>query len=345
MRAPLAWKGHPDRQERVLMTERLDVVAIGNAIVDVIATVDDAFLAANGVEKGIMTLIDAERTAALYAAMPTGREISGGSAANTMAGLGAIGAKGGFVGRVRDDRAGQVFAHDIKALGVHYDGPVLPDGAETSRCLVLVSPDGERSMSTFLGASTGLCVADIDAGLIGRADWLYLEGYLYDTLEAKAAFARAIDAVKAGGGRAALTVSDPFCVERHRADFRRLLPELDLLFANRAELLSLYQTDDLDTALDAVARDVPLAAITLSEAGAVVVRGAARTRAPAVPVSVVDTTGAGDLFAAGFLAGLARGADDAICAAMGCAAAGEIIGHIGARPEADLAKLLGAVAS
>ncbi|HET7410774.1 MAG TPA: adenosine kinase, partial [Paracoccaceae bacterium] len=183
---------------------------------------------------------------------------------------------------------------------------------------------------------------DIDAALLGRADWLYLEGYLYDTAEAKAAFARAIRAVKAGGGRASLTVSDPFCVERHRADFRRLLPELDLLFANRAELLSLYQTDDLDTALEAVSREVPLAAITLSGDGAVVVRGETRTHVPATRTKVVDTTGAGDLFAAGFLAGLARGADDTACARMGCAAAGEVIGHIGARPEADLAAIIAA---
>ena len=324
------------------MTERLDVVAIGNAIVDVIATVDDGFLAANGVGKGIMTLVDQERSAALYAAMPPAREISGGSAANTAAGLGAIGARAGFVGRVRDDQLGRIFAHDIRALGVRYDGPFAPEGPETSRCLVLVSPDGERSMSTYLGASTGLGAEDIDAGLLGRADWLYLEGYLYDTPEAKEAFAHAIRAVKDGGGRASLTVSDPFCVERHREDFRRLLPQLDLLFANRAELLSLYQTDDLEAALDSVSRDVPLAAITLSGDGAVVVRGGSRAPVPAIRTKVVDTTGAGDLFAAGFLAGLIRGADDTACARMGCAVAGEVIGHIGARPEADLGAIVAA---
>lgn len=324
------------------MAERLDVVAIGNAIVDVIATVDDAFLGENGIGKGVMTLIDAERAAALYALMPPGREISGGSAANTAAALGAAGARAGFVGRVRDDQLGRIFDHDMTALGVAYDGPVAPEGAETSRCLVLVSPDGERSMSTYLGASTELRAADIDEALVGRADWLYLEGYLYDTAEAKAAFQRAIGAVRAGGGRAALTVSDPFCVERHRADFRRLLPELDLVFANRAELLSLYQTDDLDAAIAAIARDVPLAAVTLSGDGAIIVRGEARARVPARRVEVVDTTGAGDLFAAGFLAGLGRGADDAAAARMGCAAAAEIIGHIGARAQGDLAAILAA---
>lgn len=322
------------------MTERLDVVAIGNAIVDVIVPVEDEFLRENGVEKGVMTLIDQDRAASLYAAMPAAREISGGSAANTAAGLGAMGARAGFVGRVRDDQLGRIFAHDIRALGVHYDGPIATGGAETSRCLVLVSPDGERSMSTFLGASTELVPADIDEALLARAKWLYLEGYLYDTPEAKQAFARAIRAVKAGGGRASLTVSDPFCVERHRADFRRLLPELDLLFANRAELLSLYQTEDLEAALDAIARDVPLAAITLSGEGAIVVQGQARVHVPAQKVRVVDTTGAGDLFAAGFLAGLVQGADDAASARMGCAAAAEVITHIGARPEADLADII-----
>lgn len=322
---------------------RLDVLAIGNAVVDVIARVDDDFLAANGVDKGVMTLIDQARAAELYAAMPPAREISGGSAANTAAGLGAIGMATGFVGKVRDDQLGRIFAHDMRALGVQYDGPVTPadSAAETSRCLVLVSADGERSMNTFLGASTGLLASDIDEVLLGRADCLYLEGYLFDTSEAKDAYARAIRAVKAGGGRASMTVSDPFCVDRHRADFRRLIAnDLDLLFANRAELLSLYETDDLDAALDMVAADVPLAAVTLSGDGAIVVRGAERTRVPASRVEVVDTTGAGDLFAAGFLAGLARGASDAACARMGCAAAGEVISHMGARPEGDLAALV-----
>src|SRR5699024_2050613 len=200
---------------------------------------------------------------------------------NTAAGLGAMGARAGFVGRVRDDQLGRIFAHDIRALGVHYDGPIATEGAETSRCLVLVSPDGERSMSTFLGASTELVPSDIDEALLARAEWLYLEGYLYDTPEAKQAFAHAIRAVKAGGGRASLTVSDPFCVERHRADFRRILPQLDLLFANQAEVLSLYETDDLEAALAALERDVPLAAVTLSGDGAIVVRGAGRSRVAA----------------------------------------------------------------
>ncbi|MEM7057119.1 MAG: adenosine kinase [Pseudomonadota bacterium] len=326
------------------MTERLDIVAIGNAVVDVVAQVPDEFLAANGVEKGIMTLIDQPRALSLYGAMPAAQEISGGSAANTAAGAAAIGAKTAFFGRIRDDQLGQIFTHDIRAIGVQYDGPVLAAGPETSRCLVLVSPDGERSMSTFLGASVGLNVTDIDTDLLARADWLYLEGYLFDTPEAKEAYAGAIAATKSGGGKTSVTLSDPFCVDRHRADFRRLIrDDLDLLFANKAEVLSLYETNDLDTALNEVAQEVDLAAITLSEEGAVVVRGDQRTHVPATATQVVDTTGAGDLFAGGFLAGLAEGADDARCARMGCAAAGEIISHLGARPEADLKALMAGV--
>ncbi|MEM7210530.1 MAG: adenosine kinase [Pseudomonadota bacterium] len=325
------------------MSNRLDVVAIGNAIVDVLAQVEDEFLSTNGVEKGIMTLIDQDRAQALYGAMPAATEISGGSAANTAAAAAAIGAKTGFLGKVRDDQLGQIFAHDIRALGVEYAGPITPEAsdAETSRCLVMVSEDGERSMNTFLGASVGLIADDIDTDLMGRADWLYLEGYLFDTPEAKAAYARAIWATKKGGGKTSITLSDPFCVDRHRGDFRNLIrSEMDLVFANKAEIKSLYQTDDLDEALDAVAHDVEIAAITLSEEGAVVVRGNERTKVSARPTTIVDTTGAGDLFAAGFLAGLAQGASDDRAASMGCAAAAEIISHLGARPEADLKALM-----
>jgi len=241
-----------------LATDRLDVVAIGNAVVDVIARVGDPFLAEHGVDKGVMTLIDRDRAEALYAAMPPAREISGGSAANTAARLAALGCKTGFLGRVRDDQLGRIFMHDIRATGVRYDGPVVSDGPETSRCLVLVSPDGERSMSTYLGASTGLVADDIDTDVLRRADWLYLEGYLFDTPEAKAAYAGAIRAAKPGAGRISITLSDPLCVNRHREDFRRLLRnEVDLLFANRAELLSLCEATDLETALDVDVRYLP----------------------------------------------------------------------------------------
>lgn len=324
------------------MTDRIPVVAIGNAIVDVLAQVDDAFLEAHGVAKGGMTLIDTDRAARLYAAMPPGREISGGSAANTIAGLAALGIETAFVGRVRDDQLGRIFAHDIRAQGARYDGPMVAEAAvETARCLVLVTPDGERSMSTYLGVSAGLTPAEIDTSLMGRADWLYLEGYLFDSEAAKEAYETAIRAVKAGGGRIALSLSDAFCVERHRADFATLIARhVDLLFANRAEVLALYQTDDLDRALEAVGRAVPVAAVTLSEAGAIVVEGPVRTQVKAEPTHVVDTTGAGDLFAAGFLAGLVTGRPVHACARMGCVAAAEVISHLGARPEADLKALM-----
>jgi len=321
------------------MSERFDVVAIGNAIVDVLARVEDGFLAEHGIEKGVMQLIDTNAAARLYGAMPAGREISGGSAANTVAGLAALGVRTAFVGKVRDDQLGRIFAHDIRALGASYSGPIVAeaDGVETARCLVMVTPDGERSMNTYLGVSAALAPEDIDVALMARADWLYLEGYLFDSPDAKAAYTRAIEATKSGGGRVAFTVSDPFCVERHRADMTALIADhVDLLFANRAELLALYETEDFEAALDRVGRDVAMAAITMSGDGAIVLNGDARSEVPAEPVEVVDTTGAGDLFAAGFLAGLARGRAPAAAARMGCVAAAEVIGHLGARPEADL---------
>ena len=321
------------------MTERLDVVAIGNAIVDVLARVEDDFLADHGIDKGVMQLIDTETAARLYAAMPPGREISGGSAANTVAGLAALGAKTAFVGKVRDDQLGRIFAHDIRALGAEYSGPVVAeaDGVETARCLVMVTPDGERSMNTYLGVSAALAPEDIDISLMARADWLYLEGYLFDSPDAKAAYIRAIEAVKSGGGRVAFTVSDPFCIERHRADMKQLIAEhVDLLFANRAELLALYETDDFEAALERVGQDVDMAAVTMSGEGAVVLQRGARTDVPAEAVEVIDTTGAGDLFAAGFLGGLAKGRAPAAAARMGCVAAAEVISHLGARPESDL---------
>jgi sugar/nucleoside kinase (ribokinase family) len=321
------------------MTERLDVVAIGNAIVDVLARVEDDFLGQHGIEKGIMQLIDTDRAASLYEAMPMGHEISGGSAANTVAGLAALGAKTAFVGRVRDDQLGRIFAHDIRALGAEYDGPMVNgvDGVETGRCLVMVTPDGERSMSTYLGISAGLCPEDIDVTLMSRADWLYLEGYLFDSPDAKAAYIRAIEAVKAGGGQVAFTVSDPFCVERHREDMKALIADhVDLLFANKAELLALYETEDFEAALERLSGDVHMAAVTMSGDGAVVLQGGVRTEVPAEAVEVVDSTGAGDMFAAGFLSGLARGRAPAAAARMGCVAAAEVISHLGARPEEDL---------
>ncbi|MEM8700047.1 MAG: adenosine kinase, partial [Pseudomonadota bacterium] len=325
------------------MSEKQDVVAIGNALVDVVAKVEDGFLADQGVEKGVMTLIDDTRAVSLYAAMPPAQEISGGSGANTAAGLAAIGIGTGYIGKVKDDQLGRIFSHDIRAIGVGFGGPMLgaDQQGETGRSLILVSPDGERSMNTALGVSVTLTAADIDQAMIADAEWLYLEGYLFDTDAAKAAYAKAIATVKGAGGRVSFTVSDPFCVDRHREDMRRMIREdVDLLFANQAELLSLYQTDSFELALGSVAREVGCAAITLGADGAVVVRGGARVQVPPPATEVVDTTGAGDLFASGFLAGQVRGRSDEVSAHMGCLAAAEIISHLGARPEADLADLM-----
>ena len=324
------------------MTDRFDCVAIGNAIIDVIAKVEDAFLADHGIPKGTMTLVERDRALALYDAMPPAHEVSGGSAANTIAGLAALGARTAYVGKVKQDQLGQIFAHDMRAAGVSYDGPMAADGAEeTARSMILVTPDAERSMNTYLGISTGLRPEDIDEALIGRADWLYLEGYLFDTPEAKEAYERAIRAVKRGGGRVALTCSDPFCIERHRDDFRRLISEhVDLVFANRDEALALFETTELRVAAEALSREVEIAAITLSADGAIIRRGKAESRVVPPAVDVVDTTGAGDLFAAGFMAGLVRGHDDEKAGHMGNLAASACIAQIGPRPDVDMKALM-----
>ncbi len=325
------------------MSERYDVVGIGNALVDVLARVEDDFLAANGIEKGIMTLIDTARAAELYGRMGPATEISGGSGANTIAGLAMLGSNAAYVGKVKDDQLGAIFAHDIRALGASFETPMATGDhdLQTGRCMVLVSPDGERSMNTYLGVSEYLSPSDIDESLMARADWLYLEGYRFDGPDSHEAFARAIAACKRGGGRACATLSDPFCVDRHRDAFRRMIrDDLDLMFANEHEVMSLYQTDKLGDALEACGRDVHLAAVTVGPLGAWVIQDGVKTLVPTTPARVVDATGAGDMFAAGFLHGLAQGRDPETCARMGCIAAAEIIGHIGARPEADLKALL-----
>jgi sugar/nucleoside kinase (ribokinase family) len=325
--------------------KRFQVTGVGNALVDVLAHCDDAFLRRAGVERGIMTLIDGPRATELYAMMPPAREISGGSAANTLAGLGMLGRRAAYVGKVREDQLGAIFAHDIRSLGVAFDvAPPPPDGSgqETGRCLVLVTPDGERSMSTYLGASAELSPADIDEGVMADSEWLFLEGYRFDGADSHAAFARAIRAAKGGGGRVALTLSDPFCVERHHAAFRRMVREdVDLLFANAAELRALYRTDALDDALEHARGEVATTACTMSEDGVRVATAQEQVEVPAERVELVDATGAGDLFAAGFLHGLLDGRDPAGCGRLGCLAAAEVISHLGARPEADLRALLG----
>lgn len=326
------------------MTNRLHVLAIGNAIVDVIARADDAFLADQGLVKGAMRLIDEAEATRLYGLMGPGREVSGGSAANSIAGLAALGSQVGFIGRVRDDQLGGVFAHDIRALGVEYATDAATDGPATARCLVLVTPDGQRTMNTFLGASVQLTSADVDAAQVARADVLYIEGYLWDAPAAKQAILDAIRIAHRHGNRVAFTLSDPFCVDRHRAEFLDLVRgHVDVLFANEVELKSLYQTEDFDQALGQLASVCEIAAVTRSEHGVVVLTPEERHVVAAEPgVTVVDTTGAGDLFASGFLHGLTAHRPLAECGRIGCIAAAEAISHIGARPEADLKALVAA---
>lgn len=324
------------------MTEtRYDVLGVGNAIVDVLAQVDDAFITTHELAKDAMLLIDEERATSLYAAFPPSEEISGGSAANSLAGVASFGARGAYIGKVANDQLGEVFAHDLRAAGVAYDTAPLEGGPATARCLIAVPPDARRAMNTFLGASALMDEADIDRELVKASTVTFLEGYLFDREEAKRAFVRASEYARAADRRVALTLSDIFCVERHRDSFRQLVKNhVDVLFANEAELKSLYETEDFDAALAAVRAETRVAAVTRSEKGAVVVSGAEEARVPATPVeTIVDTTGAGDLFAAGFLTGYARGADLETCGRLGVIAAGEIISHMGARPQVSLAAL------
>ncbi len=323
------------------MTHQLDVLAIGNAIVDVIAATDDAFLKAQQLDKGSMRLIDAAEAEALYAKMGPGREVSGGSGANAAAGMAALGSKVAFIGRVADDQLGQVFAHDIRAAGVDYLTPFADNGTPTARCLILVTPDAQRTMNTYLGASQDLTEEDVDYSLVANADITYLEGYLWDPPAPRAAMAKALTVAREAKRRVAFTLSDAFCVERHRDDFLMLADgKVDVLFANEVEIKSLYQTDDFDAAVRAIQGKLPIAVVTRSEKGALVVTQDETIAVPAEPVShVVDTTGAGDLFAAGFLHGLSQGRALADCARLGAIAAAEVISHYGARPEADLKQL------
>ena len=322
--------------------KKYQVVGIGNAMVDVLATSTEDFLAENGIDKGIMQLIDMPRAVALYDRIGPAKEMSGGSAANTIAGIAHLGGRCAYVGKVKDDQLGAIFAHDLRAQGADYDTSFAPrdHAAETGRCIVLVTSDGERSMNTYLGVTEFLDASDIDEDLMASTEWIYLEGYRFDGPESHAAFAKAIAAAKGAGGKVALTLSDPFCVERHRDAFRKMIAEdVDLLFCNRAELLSMYQTEDFDDALARASAEVEILACTDSENGAHVLSGGQRHHAPARPVKVVDATGAGDLFAGAFLWALAEGHDLPNCGRIGCVAASEIISHVGARPEADLKAL------
>ncbi|MDE0175967.1 MAG: adenosine kinase [Defluviicoccus sp.] len=319
-----------------------DVVGLGNAIVDVVVQTDDSTLDALGLTKGATTLIDSDRAAAIRPYMEGGIEMSGGSAANTVAGLASLGGRGAFLGRVGGDELGRTFRDAITAIGVEYRSPPAPGGPETARCLVLVTPDAERTMLTFLGVSTAFGPDDVDPGLIENAAIVYLEGYLFDEERAKAAFVRAAELAHAAGRRVALSLSDPFCVERHRAAFRHLVHgHVDILFANEAEIAGLYEAGDFDEACRRAAADCPFAALTRGAAGSVIATGGEIVRVGAAPVGkVVDTTGAGDLYAAGVLFGLSRGYEPDLCGRIGAIAAAEIVGHYGARPQARLADLL-----
>ncbi|MCH4893138.1 adenosine kinase [Sphingomonas sp. SFZ2018-12] len=327
------------------MTEAAyDVVAIGNAIVDILAQADDAFIVQEGMTKGSMQLVfSPEEADALYAKMGPGREVSGGSAANTVAGIATLGGKCGFIGQVADDQLGQVFAHDIRASGIRYDTPVRSGAPTTARCLIFVTPDGQRTMNTFLGASQFLPEAALDRDLIANAAILYLEGYLWDPEEPRRAMRAGIDIARTAGRRVAFTLSDVFCISRHGDDFRALMADglIDILFANENELLALCRTDDFDAAVASAAAQVPTLVVTRSEKGAIAVQDGARVEVAAEPIDrVVDTTGAGDLFAAGFLHGQAQGRDVATSLRMGAICAAEIISHYGARPEVDLKALV-----
>jgi sugar/nucleoside kinase (ribokinase family) len=319
-----------------------DVLGIGNAIVDVIARTEDDFLVRHGMHKGAMTLIDERQAADIYDAMGPAVEVSGGSAANTIVGVASLGARAAFIGKIRDDELGRVFAHDIRAAGVGFTTPPASDGPATARSYVLVTPDGERTMNTYLGAAQDLHPNDIDADAVTGARIVYLEGYLWDPPHAKEAFLKAAKIAHGAERVVALTLSDAFCVDRYRAEFLDLIRgrTVDLVFANERELHSLYQTADFDAALAGLRQDADLAVVTRSERGCLVVTREETDAVPASPIQrLVDATGAGDLFAAGFLVGLSRGADYRTSARLGALAAAEVIQHLGARPDTSLRTL------
>ena len=326
-----------------MTSHELDVLAVGSAIVDVLATARDEELAARGLVKGTMALIDAERADSLYEAMGPAIEVSGGSAANTAAGVASFGGAAAFIGKVRDDQLGQVFTHDIRALGVEFPTAPATAGPATARCLVMVTPDAQRTMSTYLGAATALGPDDIDPGVVARARYSYLEGYLWDPPEAIDALRRAVALAHDAGRTVAMSLSDPFCVDRHRKAFLDFIAaDVDVLFANEVEIISLFEAGSLDEALELLPGHCDVAAVTRGALGSVVVGPDSVIEAPAEPVEhVVDTTGAGDLYAAGFLYGLVSGADLAECARLGGVAAAEVISHLGARPQVPLATLVG----
>jgi sugar/nucleoside kinase (ribokinase family) len=326
------------------MPDLYDVAAIGNAIVDVIAPADDAFLTENGVAKGAMTLVDEAQSQALYAKMAPGVETSGGSAANTVAGLASFGAKGAFLGKVADDQLGRAFAHDMRAIGARFENAPLQGGPATAACMINVTPDGQRTMCTYLGASTAFTEADVDAAVIEGARIVYLEGYLFDADAARRAFAKAAALARGSGRMLALTLSDGFVVDRHREALLGFIEnQVDLLFANEVEATALFQTNSFDQAVAGLRERVKLAAVTRSEQGSVIISDGERLSVAAEPVEkVVDTTGAGDQYAAGFMFGLSRGRPLQACGRLASLAAAEVISHYGPRPQVSLKELAAA---
>jgi sugar/nucleoside kinase (ribokinase family) len=317
---------------------RFDVLTIGNAIVDVIARVDDAFIAREKLVKGSMNLLDEARAEQLYAVMGPAQEVSGGSAGNTAAGVASFGGKAAYFGKIKRDQLGDIYRHDMRSQGVHFDSVAATDGPATARSFILVTPDSERTMNTYLGACVNLTTADIDEATVRESRVTYMEGYLYDRPEAKEAFRRASDIARAANRLTSVTLSDSFCVERHREDFLHLIrSRIDIVFANETEIKSLYQTQNFNGAMEAIRKDCAVAVLTRSEKGSVIVRGQQTVEVPARAISkVVDVTGAGDLYAAGFLFGFTREMPLQRCAELGGLAAAEVISHVGARPEVNL---------
>jgi sugar/nucleoside kinase (ribokinase family) len=319
---------------------RFDVLTIGNAIVDVLARVDDAFLSREKLVKGSMNLIDEARAEQLYGVMGPAEEVSGGSAGNTAAGVASFGGRAAYFGKIRNDQLGDIYRHDMRAQGVHFTTEAASSGPATARSFILVTPDSERTMNTYLGACVNLGTKDIDETVVKSSRVTYMEGYLYDRPEAKDAFRTASDMARAANRLTSVTLSDSFCVERHREDFLHLIrSRIDIVFANETEIKSLYQTQNFHGAMEAIRKDCAVAVLTRSEKGSVIVRGAETVEVPAHAVSkVVDVTGAGDLYAAGFLFGFTREMPLSLCARLGGLAAAEVISHVGARPEINLAR-------
>ncbi|MBM5813337.1 MAG: adenosine kinase [Cyanobacteria bacterium M_DeepCast_100m_m1_067] len=324
------------------MTKHFDVVGIGNAIVDVLVQADDDLLDNFELTKGTMALVDEHQAETLYASVGPGLETSGGSAANTLAGVAQLGGRAGFIGRVRDDQLGGIFAHDIRSVGARFDTPAATTGPSTARCLILVTPDAQRTMCTYLGASVGLDPADLDLDLVAQTKVLYLEGYLWDSEEAKAAFIAAAEVARAHGGEVALSLSDAFCVERHRDSFQELVDgHVDILFANEMEITALYKANSFEEAADQVRGRCKVAALTRSELGSVILNGSGtHSIEPFQLGPLVDTTGAGDLYAAGFLHGYTQGQGLDACGRLGSLCAGQVVTQLGPRPQGSLKELV-----